>query len=302
MLARTLRWTLALQWLTAALAAAAFGSPQSKGQTVALAALVLLTPVLVKVLATVYSTLASRPHGSAWALWWRALWGEAWATVWFFVLTQPWTWQRRSLHWFGATPLDSPRVPVVLVHGYLCNHRLWDRVAGALRQRGHAVVAVDLEPVFAPIDSYAPRIEQAVQALCTVTGAAQVALVGHSMGGLAIRAWMRAHGSERAAKVLSLGSPHAGTQVLQPLRTPNGEQMRWHSAWLRALAESEPPALRQRMEIALSTHDNIVFPQREQVLSGVPVTVFEGLGHLQMCRDAGVVQWVAQRLGEVRPL
>ncbi len=297
MLASTLRWALALQWLAAALVAA-WAAPQTPGHALALALLVVFTPVFVKVLTVLYSTLAARPAGSPWAWWWRALWGEACATVWFFVLTQPWTWRRGALHWFGTAPQGSTRLPVVLVHGYLCNHRLWDRAATALRQRGHAVVAVDLEPVFASIDSYAPRIEAAVQALCGATGAPQVALVGHSMGGLAIRAWMRVHGIERVAKVITLGTPHAGTQVLQPVRTPNGQQMRWDSAWLRELARSETPALRQRLEIALSTHDNIVYPQREQVLSGVPVTVFEGRGHLQLCRDGQVLQWLVQRLGE----
>jgi hypothetical protein len=78
--------------------------------------------------------------------------------------------------------------------------------------------------------------------------------------------------------------------------TPNGLQMAWHSAWLQALATSETDATRQLFRIALTPQDNIVYPQREQTLHAVPTTVFEGLGHLQLCSDAKVRQWVCEQL------
>ena len=121
---------------------------------------------------------------------------------------------------------------MVLVHGYLCNHRIWDDVAADLRAQGHAVFAVNLEPVFSSIDHYAPIIEDAVRALLQRTGEKQVALVGHSMGGLAIRAWMRAYGTDHVARVLTLGTPHAGTKLARGATTTNGKQMLWQSQWL----------------------------------------------------------------------
>lgn len=296
MLASYLRWLIALQTLLGAVlgwaAHAAFGASWAW-----VAWLALLAPFTTAVVADSLTMLWSRPRQEPWRLWWRSLWGETRASILIFLLRQPWA-GRSTLHPFGDGA--GTRVPVLLVHGYVCNHRLWDKVALKLHRQGHAVMAVDLEPVFASIDDYAAPIEQAVQALRQRTGAAQVALVGHSMGGVAIRAWVRTHGLERVAKIITLGSPHAGTQVPQHLSTPNGRQMAWDSDWLRTLERSEAPALRQRMEIALSTHDNIVYPQREQVLSGVPVTVFQGIGHLQMCLDDGVIAWLGGRLAEAR--
>jgi pimeloyl-ACP methyl ester carboxylesterase len=123
-----------------------------------------------------------------------------------------------------------------------------------------------------------------------------VVLVGHSMGGLAIRAWMRAFGTEKVARVITLGTPHQGTQVPQWFRTPNVRQMAWHSTWLSELSQSETPAHRQLMHLALTHHDNIVHPQREQTLDGVQVTEFIGIGHLQMCIDDDVIRWLVQRV------
>ena len=229
--------------------------------------------------------------------WLRAAWGELMAALLIFGLRQPWAHLNPGvLHATHATkPGDTP-VPVLLVHGFVCNHRVWDGVAQALRQRGHSVLALDLEPLFTSIDDYAPLIEQAVTRLCQATHTDQVALVGHSMGGLVIRAWLRAHGNARAAQVITLGTPHHGTQAPQWVSTPNGRQMAWHSAWLTDLARSETAASRPRMSLAITSHDNVVFPQREQTLEGARVTEFSGIGHLQMCLDSEVLRWLLQEL------
>ena len=192
------------------------------------------------------------------------------------------------------------KIPVVLVHGYLCNHRIWDDVTRMLRAQGHTVYAVNLEPVFGSIDQYAPVLENAVQALLQHTGQSQVALVGHSMGGLAIRAWMRAHGTERVARVITLGTPHAGTRLAKGSPAKNAKQMQWASAWLQELGANETDALRQRFRIALTPQDNIVCPQRAQVLPGITPIVFEGIGHLQMCIDPTVLQWLKQELASIQ--
>jgi triacylglycerol lipase len=230
--------------------------------------------------------------------WLRSLAGEFWASVVIFLLRQPWT--RRKPPILPATG-PSAQVPVVLVHGYLCNHRVWDTLAQGLRGQGHTVLAVNLQPLFTSSDQYAPTIEAAVEELCQKTGSSQVALVGHSMGGLAIRAWMRACGAERAARVLTLGTPHAGTQIEPHTRTPNGKQMVWQSSWLAALAASESHGVRDRIRIAITPQDNIVYPQRAQILPGIDATVFTGIGHLQMCLDLSVREWVYDQLFGIFP-
>ncbi|MEO8121613.1 MAG: alpha/beta fold hydrolase [Rhodoferax sp.] len=260
----------------------------------------LLLPLVAMKLTVLTSAIKSRAPGAT-AMWWRALLGEYWACIRVYLFQQPWATTPLMVMPVSARPINSSPpslslVPVVLVHGYLCNHRIWDAMAQRLRRAGHPILRVDLEPLFTSIDQYVPLIEQAVTELCRQTGAQQVALIGHSMGGLAIRAWMRDHGTRRVARVITLGTPHAGTQLYPHHATPNGKQMCWRSAWLQELAASETPPTRRLMRIALTPQDNIVYPQREQVLDGVPVTVFNGLGHLELCFNGAVIAWVLQQL------
>jgi triacylglycerol lipase len=267
-------------------------------------AFALLVPLTLNLLLTSFGAVAtalrSRAPGAP-ALWWRALWFEFLADIRVFWLQQPWALAGPVVQMPAAQALPSGApspVPVVLVHGYLCNHRVWNALSRQLRSAGHPVLCVDLEPLFTSIEEYAPVIEQAVSELCRQAGAEKVVLVGHSMGGLAIRAWIRAQGTRRVARVITLGTPHAGTLIINHPITPNGQQMVWHSPWLQALAASESPATRSLMRIALTPQDNIVYPQREQILSGAPVTVFDGLGHLELCLHKAVISWV---LGQLPP-
>lgn len=292
MLARLLRRLLATQFLLGAALGYWLGSS-------VLAALLwgLALPFAVMVLTDIVSALRSRADEPA-SAWWRSLWGEFGAGIHVFIFRQPWTRGTPQVL-APTTPTTPARIPVLLVHGYLCNHRIWDDAARALRQRGHTVLAVNLEPVFASIDRYAEVIEPAVQQLRAATGRDKVVLVGHSMGGLAIRAWMRAHGTQHAAGAITLGTPHVGTQIAKGQHTPNGRQMEWHSEWLAALAQSETDAIRTLFQIAITPQDNIVYPQRAQVLPGATATVFEGLGHLQLCLDPAVLQWLLVRVAEL---
>lgn len=291
MLARLLRWIiLVLCGVGAAIGYAIACYAQAPlWVVIAGAAVWPFVTLLFIELVSAFKSKGNEPMG----LWWRALWGEYVAGIQVFLLRQPW-----SLAQPGPLPAlaSQPRVPVVLVHGYMCNHRTWDDMADALRANGHTVMAINLEPLFTSIDHYAPLVHAAVTTLCKKTGASQVALVGHSMGGLAIRAWMRAHGTHHVARVITLGTPHAGTQIDPHARTPNGKQMVWRSPWLAELAGSESEATRALMRIALTPQDNIVYPQRAQVLPGVPTTVFEGMGHVQLCLEPAVIDWVCQQL------
>jgi pimeloyl-ACP methyl ester carboxylesterase len=293
MLSRLLR----VLWLGLALAGALLGAALvwlAGASTVWIPLLALAVPIAGTPFSISVSALRSRQ--SAGALWWRAWWGELRCSTRLFLLHLPWHTSRPIVQ---VALGNTSGIPVVLVHGYLCNHHVWDDMAMDLRRAGHTVLGVDLEPLFTSIDNYAPLVEQAVARLCRETGASKVALLGHSMGGLAIRAWLRTHGAARAAAVITLGTPHQGTQIAQSVHTPNGRQMAWHSDWVRQLAADETPAARALMAIAVTPQDNIVYPQMAQVLDGAQVKVFEGRGHVQLCCDAEVTQWVQQQLANL---
>jgi triacylglycerol esterase/lipase EstA (alpha/beta hydrolase family) len=291
MLAKLLRRLLATQLLLGAVLGWFLCSQTTLGNWL-IPLTALLVPLAINLILIVSYAVKSRTPGQS-ALWWRSIWGEYVACCRVYMMQQPWGNQPKlTLPPAGV----SLKTPVVLVHGYLCNHRVWDAMAEQLRQAGHPVLAVDLEPLFVSIDRYAPIIEETVSELCRQTGADQVALVGHSMGGLAIRAWMRSCGTERIAHIITLGTPHQGTRIDPHPKTPNGQQMAWHSDWLKALELSETPETRRLMHLALTPQDSIVYPQCEQRLEGAPVMIFEGLGHLELSQNREVGDWVLSQL------
>ena len=296
MLAQQLRTLLLIQAgcgaLTGWLLASVTGTPLVPD----IAVVAVLLPWSTVLLLCLYCAWRASPDRLSRA-WWSALLGEWICATRLNLLRQPWVGPSPGiLTATGPATASVPGIPVVLVHGNLCNHSIWREMMHHLRAQGHSVLAIDLEPILAPIDQHTAALEQAVQSLRAHTGSRQVALLGHSMGGLVIRAWLRQYGNQHAAVVVTLGTPHCGTQLKQAMPTPNGAQMHWHSAWLHTLASQETQATRALFRIAVSAQDAIVFPQQAQTLEGVQPTVFEGLGHLQLCRSPAVMQWVQSSL------
>ncbi|MGL4437069.1 MAG: esterase/lipase family protein, partial [Giesbergeria sp.] len=174
---------------------------------------------------------------------------------------------------------DAPtgRRGVVLVHGFLCNRGLWLSWMPLLRSRGHAYVAVNLEPVFGSIDAYASTVDDAVRRVTQATGLPPV-IVAHSMGGLATRAWLRAFSADaRVHRVITLGTPHGGTWLGRWSQATNGRQMQLTSPWLQQLQLDEPLTRARLFTCWYSNCDNIVFPARTAALPGARQRFVAGL-------------------------
>jgi triacylglycerol esterase/lipase EstA (alpha/beta hydrolase family) len=199
---------------------------------------------------------------------------------------------------------DSDRVPVLLVHGYGCNSGYWAHLEPLLDGERISHASIDLEPVAGSIDDYAPLIEARVQELCAATGAARIAIVAHSMGGLAARAWMRTYGSTRVARLITLGTPHHGTALANLGLGANAVQMRRESAWLRDLAAAEmadeTAGHRARIVSIYTHHDNIVAPQDSSELPGARNVAFGGVGHVALGSNPRVLAEVLRVLRELQ--
>ena len=220
------------------------------------------------------------PAAGRWALL-RAWWLEALTCTWVFGWLQPFA-HRQQPDWLPPTPTGQRGV--VLVHGFLCNRGVWLPWLPELRARGHAYVALTLEPAFGSVDDYVAAIDTAMRQVQAATGLPPV-LVGHSMGGLAARAWLRTLAqppAQRVHRILTLGTPHHGTWPARFSHTTNGLQMRQNSPWLQALAASEGAAQRALFSCWYSDCDNIVYPTRSATLDGADSHLLQGLGHVHM--------------------
>jgi triacylglycerol esterase/lipase EstA (alpha/beta hydrolase family) len=191
---------------------------------------------------------------------------------------------------------------VLFVHGFVCNRGLWNPWLRRLRATGVPFVAVNLEPVFGSIDSYAPTVDAAVRSLEQATGVAPV-IVAHSMGGLAVRAWLAGEQrSERFHRVVTIATPHAGTRIADRGFGANMGQMRPGGEWLARLLAEEPAALRERFVCFWSHCDNIVFPTRNATLAGADNRHLAATPHVQMAYHPAVFDAVSRLLeGQGRP-
>lgn len=228
------------------------------------------------------------------------------AAWWAEVLTAPqvflWRQPFRSTVEADHLPAAGRCGPgVVLVHGFFCNRGLWNPWMHRLRARGIPFVAVNLEPVFGSIDRYVQTIEHAVARIEVATGM-PVVLVGHSMGGLAIRAWLARFAADaRVRRVLTIGSPHQGTWLARFGHTVNGRQMRLHSPWLADLARREHRERRAKFTCYFGHCDNIVFPAAAGTLPGAENVHVPGTAHVQMAFHHAVFDGVLRCLRDVDP-
>ena len=178
---------------------------------------------------------------------------------------------------------------VVFVHGFICNRGFWTPWLKLLTASNHAFAAVDLEPVFCSLDDYPPIIDAAVAAVTEATGLPPL-LVCHSMGGLAVRAWLK--GGDRSGRVhhvVTIGTPHGGTWLGRFSRLPNGSQMGLGSQWLCALDADCIPTASTRFTCWYSNCDNVVFPTSTATLPGADNRLVCGVPHVALAFHPQVI-------------
>lgn len=261
---------------------------------VALCALMplLITPSLLALQCILAARANRRDEAPALSL---AGWLRVWLAEWAVCVRVFSFWQPLFHH---AEPdmraSASGQRGMVLVHGFFCNRALWTPWLRVLRARGRAVVAVDLEPAFGSISRYADIVEQAVAQMERATGQPPV-LVGHSMGGLAIRAWAERYGAgpaglRRVHHVFTIGTPHHGTEIAQMSHTQNGREMRRGSRWLQANLSALPDGFPNLCTCFYSNGDNIVFPASTATLAGADNRLMEQRGHVELAFVPEVMQ------------
>jgi triacylglycerol lipase len=220
------------------------------------------------------------------------------STMWSSSSTMPFS---RFDRYVAAEPAT---LPVLLVHGYGCNSGYWRSMSKALAQASISHTAIDMEPVFGTIDAYVPAIRDAVERLCDESGTQQAVIVAHSMGGLSARAYLRDYGSDRIARVITLGTPHNGTALASFSLGENGRQMQWireaaggmASDWLQQLQQAEPAAMRKLFVSIYSHHDNIIAPQNSSHLTGAKNIALHGIGHVALALHPHVQQIVIDEI------
>jgi triacylglycerol esterase/lipase EstA (alpha/beta hydrolase family) len=203
--------------------------------------------------------------------------------------------------WLVRDPRPAPAsAPVLLVHGVLCNAGVWYGFRKDLAARGLGpLYSISYGPPLASIELFAEQVAAKIEAILAETGARHVAIVGHSMGAIVARAYLRRYGAAKVASVITFGAPHHGSVHAWLAPGVCLGQLRPGNAWLADLNRAEDASPVVRMVSIWSWHDSMVAPQTSGRLRGAENVELTGVGHNALLSDRRVRALVAGELARI---
>jgi pimeloyl-ACP methyl ester carboxylesterase len=226
-----------------------------------------------------------------------------WAVCMFIVLTWPFGILNAVPRRVPAVSDDEEeeqdaQIPVVLVPGYAVNRACFSFLQIYLRRRGWSWVSViNHRPFSRPIPYYAERLGLYVDDVLRASGASQVDLVGHSMGGLVAGFYVNALGGHtRVRRLVTLGSPWKGTATWVFGGRREARDMAPGSDVVKAAQELKTPTT-----AIWSRSDAMIFPAERAKPDGGDAIELANLGHNEMLFSARVFRLVADVLAGGRP-
>jgi triacylglycerol lipase len=201
--------------------------------------------------------------------------------------------------------MDAAATPILLVHGMIENHLIFTVMERTLRRRGFQTLsAYDYRLHTHNVPRAAVRLGEAIQKLSAASGYERVHVIGHSFGGLIARYYVqRLGGDSHVHTLVTLGTPHQGTQLAQvaPL-LPLIRQLTPSSPVIQELAQ--PAAnCRTRFIAFHSDIDSLIVPSRNARLDHPDLNVrniaVHGVGHLSMPNNGRIAFTIARALQQL---
>ncbi len=186
-------------------------------------------------------------------------------------------------------------LPVLLVHGVLCNAGVWFGFRRRLAASGVApIYAMTYGPPLASIERFAEQLGAKIDAVLAATGARGVVIVAHSMGGLVSRAYLRRYGGAKVRRLITIGAPHRGSMHARFFPGRSLAEMRPDNDWLDELNVERAQGV--PVVSLWSWHDSMVTPQTSSHLDWAENIVLSGIGHNALLDDEEVVARVAAQV------
>jgi len=189
----------------------------------------------------------------------------------------------------------GPR-PVILLHGYAMNRANFVPLA-------YRLARAELGPIFGfeywtlgRVAAGARQLGWFVDEVREATGADEVDLVGHSMGGVVARYYVTlAGGDPYVRNLVTLGSPHAGTDASRLGIGHPTRELLLGSKLVERLAAASPPR-HTKVTVIWSRADALVPGTWQTPPPGSEVILYDDLGHVAMLGSRRVAAEVIQRL------
>ena len=196
--------------------------------------------------------------------------------------------------------------PILLVHGYLHNASTWYNMIDRLKEKQLGpIYAIDLGDgtiggKFWSITDYAQQVFEKTQQIATETGRTDIAIVGHSMGGIIAMKAANLMPPNTVTHIGTIGSPLRGAKISGCIVNGfNGTEMRFGSEFMKAF-ESEAVSEGVNVKHIASANDQLVSHKSALIgkLPGSNVLV-EGIGHGGLATSNEVADIVGQWLSGI---
>jgi pimeloyl-ACP methyl ester carboxylesterase len=194
----------------------------------------------------------------------------------------------------GATQ-HGPR-PIIVLHGYAMNRANFVVLARRLAAAGLGPIYGFEYWTLGRVAAGARQLGWFVEQVCEATGATEVDLVGHSMGGVVARYYVTFGGGDaRVRNLVTIGSPHAGTDVSAVGIGHARSELLIGSQLVTRLGAAPAPA-HARLTTILSEADGLVPADAQPPIRGAERIVFPDLGHVALLGSRRVARAIIERL------
>jgi len=186
-------------------------------------------------------------------------------------------WPFAKLHPLPEPLPQAAHLPVVLVHGYMGHPAMMRPLARALLLGGaKATEAVAYPSMTWSFEQILAHLDTTIRAFAQQQGC-KVAVVGHSMGAVATRAWLKFEGGHDVVqRFVSIGGPHAGTSLYRVVPSPVRSALDPASPFLERLNATPEPV---PTFVLRARYDHQVFPPKRAAIGSLQERVIEGWGH-----------------------
>ena len=240
-----------------------------------------LYPLVPHAVRAFYRDAGTRPFRAALAEWGMSAALSACRPAGFFPLPG---WRNRG-----------PR-PVIVLHGYAMNRANFLPLAVRMSRAGLGPILGFEYWTLGRTAAAARQLGWFVDQVREATGAEEVDIIGHSMGGVVARYYVQlAGGDGQVRRLITLGSPHGGTDVSSLGIGHPGRELLVGSKLVTRLNSAAPP-VKTKITTVWSKGDALVPGARQKPLAGTETIMFDDLGHVALLGSRRVAQLVIERL------
>jgi pimeloyl-ACP methyl ester carboxylesterase len=189
----------------------------------------------------------------------------------------------------------GPR-PVIVLHGYAMNRANFVPLAYRLARAGLGPIMGFEYWTLGRTAAAARQLGWFVDQVRAATGAEDVDVIGHSMGGVVARYYVSlAGGDGHVRRLITLGSPHSGTDVSSLGVGHPGRELVIGSKLITRLTAAPPP-VRTQITTIWSRADALVPGARQKPLAGAETILYDDLGHVALLGSRRVANDIIERL------